>query len=223
MKRLFSLLLVIVLLFSITACNDDSEDGNNVTPVCSHVWVAATCTEAKTCSKCNETQGSALGHTTDSGICSRCGENFSAWEIGEYNDEFDMPSGVKYIITDSYGTFSNSATSNSTLYAAVQIDQEDIGIMLWEYGSMLVKGVYDYESYSITILDENGTKHYFTGTIYQGGTRVYFKYNDRASVISLLQNNDSLKIYLKTSKYSVSTYLFEIETKGFYFAYNQII
>ena len=227
MKRLSSLILVIVLLFSITACNDnstnDTEHNNNTTSGCTHAWVAATCTEAKTCSKCNETQGSALGHTTDSGICSRCGENFSAWEIGEYTDEFKQPTGKKYMVADAYGTFSNSATTNSDLYAAVQIDKDNIGIMLWEYGSYLVKGTFDYEDYNITILDDNGTKHYFTGTIYKSGTRVYFDDADRSAVINLMRNNNTLKIYLKSTKYSISTYLFTINTKGFSSAYNQII
>lgn len=241
MKRL-TLLIVIVLLFSMTSCDDSNQKCSHTwrfadctTPktcsVCGeeqgtalgHKWSNATCTEPKVCSRCNETSGDPLGHTTDIGTCSRCGKNLSSWELGEYNDEFGQPSGEKYIITKAYGVFSNSATTNSTLYAALQIDKEDIGIMLWEYGNHLVKGTFDYENYSITILDENGTKHYFTGTIYKSNTRVYFKYNDRTAVINLLQSNDTLKIYLKSTKYSISTYLFEIDTKGFSSAYNSIV
>ena len=187
-----------------------------------HSWTNATCTEAKSCSRCGKKSGEPLGHTTDSGTCSRCGENFSSWKLGEYKDEFGQPSGKKYIITEAYGVFSNSATTNSTLYAALQIDNEDIGIMLWEYGSYLVKGTFDYENYSITILDENGTKHYFTGTITKSGTRVYFKYNDRNAIINLLETNDTIKIYLKSSKYSISTYLFEVDTKGFSEMYKKL-
>ena len=41
----------------------------------SHTWKNATCTTPKTCSKCNETSGSALGHTTSGTKCSRCGKN----------------------------------------------------------------------------------------------------------------------------------------------------
>ena len=229
-----------------TSCGENSDNRDN--QKCSHIWNLATCTEAKTCSMCGEKQGVALGHswtnatcteakscsrcgkksgeplghTTDSGTCSRCGENFSSWKLGEYKDEFGQPSGKKYIITEAYGVFSNSATTNSTLYAALQIDNEDIGIMLWEYGSYLVKGTFDYENYSITILDENGTKHYFTGTITKSGTRVYFKYNDRNAIINLLETNDTIKIYLKSSKYSISTYLFEVDTKGFSEMYKKL-
>ena len=155
-------------------------------------------------------------------MCARCGENFSDWELGEYTDEFEQPTGKKYIITNAYGTFSNSATTNSSLYAALQIDKENIGIMLWEYQSNLVKGTFDYEYYNITIMDEAGVKYYFTGTIYKSGTRVYFEDADRNKVINLLKNNDSIKIYLKSTKYSISSYLFTVETKGFDTAYSSI-
>ena len=43
----------------------------------SHSWVDATCTDAQYCSKCNATQGSALGHTQQFG-CERCGYSFPA-------------------------------------------------------------------------------------------------------------------------------------------------
>ena len=228
MKHL-SLLLVIVLLFSITSCATDPNNstsneasGNNTSTTCNHSWDAATCVTPKTCSKCKQTTGSALGHTTDSGVCSRCGENFSSWEKGEYTDEFNQPTGKKYIVVEAYGTFSNSATTNSKLLAALQVDKEDIRIMMWEYGSSLVKGIFDYEDYKITILDEDGVKHNFTGTIYEGGTRICFDDDDRNVVLNLLRNNDTLQIYLKSTKYSVSTYLFTIDTRGFSQAYNSI-
>ena len=233
--KYLSVLLVISLLFSMTSCgtvlntvnpvSDSSVSDSSVSDSmdeCSHVWNSATCTEPKKCEKCQETEGTALGHTTDSGVCSRCGERFSSWEVGEYTDEFNQPTGKKYTIVDGNGTFSNSATSNSTLFAALQVDEDDIGIMLWEYGSNLVKGVFDYEQYRITILDESGQKHSFEGTIYKGGTRVYFDDSSRGDVFRLLRNNDTLKIHIESTKYSVSTYLFAINTAGFKEAYSLV-
>ncbi len=41
---------------------------------CNHVWVEATCTEAKTCSLCGVIEGNALGHEFDDGVCVRCEE-----------------------------------------------------------------------------------------------------------------------------------------------------
>lgn len=42
-----------------------------------HKWINATCTETKYCSRCGITSGSALGHTTDDGTCTRCGQTVS--------------------------------------------------------------------------------------------------------------------------------------------------
>lgn len=50
------------------ACGEKETD----TIVASHAWKAATCTEAKKCSKCGLTDGSALGHTCSIGTCKRC-------------------------------------------------------------------------------------------------------------------------------------------------------
>ena len=46
------------------------------TPPCEHTWVDANCTTAKTCSKCGETEGTALGHTeaSDSAKAPTCTE-----------------------------------------------------------------------------------------------------------------------------------------------------
>lgn len=187
--------------------------------VADHNWNAATCMSAKSCSVCKKTEGEPLGHT-DGSTCLRCGENLSDWFVGEYTDEFDMPTGKKYIaIYGTDGEFSNSATSDSDLTAVLQIDGDNIGIMLWEYGRSLVKGVYDSTSYSITILDANGTRHNFTGTMTKGNTRVYFKSTDRAKIINILKQEGETMIYLKNSKYTVSTYLFALDTKGFSEAY----
>lgn len=38
-----------------------------------HSYSEATCTSAKKCSRCGKSDGAALGHTTDSTVCSRCG------------------------------------------------------------------------------------------------------------------------------------------------------
>ena len=69
MKKFLSFLLLITLLFSAVACNND--DSNNVTTIdgddtkvieCEHDWADATCTAPKTCNLCGETEGDALTH-----------------------------------------------------------------------------------------------------------------------------------------------------------------
>lgn len=41
-----------------------------------HKWVKATCENPSVCNECGETKGTALGHTTDCGVCSRCDKEF---------------------------------------------------------------------------------------------------------------------------------------------------
>ena len=48
-------------------------EGNNGTEEeCLHAFIAATCTEAKTCDKCKITEGAPLGHDFAKGVCKRC-------------------------------------------------------------------------------------------------------------------------------------------------------
>ena len=62
MKKMFCIFMTAIILVGITACSHE------------HKYSEATCTEPKTCTICGETEGEALGHTVDIGICSRCGE-----------------------------------------------------------------------------------------------------------------------------------------------------
>lgn len=68
MKRRYLLILGVLFVFCmLTGCE------------CKHEWAEATCTEPKTCTKCGETEGEALGHSwvdatcTEPKTCSVCG------------------------------------------------------------------------------------------------------------------------------------------------------
>lgn len=52
-------------------CGDTYQDDS--VKALGHSWKEATCTEAKTCTVCNKTEGSAKGHDFAEGICTRCG------------------------------------------------------------------------------------------------------------------------------------------------------
>ncbi len=52
--------------------------GADVPPGGKHDFKDATCTEARTCSVCGLTDGSALGHTNTKTVCERCGKEFFA-------------------------------------------------------------------------------------------------------------------------------------------------
>lgn len=222
MKMTRIIAVMLLLAIALAGCDAASSPASNGGK-CDHSWQSATCLTPKTCENCGETDGDALGHTTSSGVCSRCGEVFTLWEVGEFVDEFKQPTGDKYVSIDVYdGAFSNSATTNSKLYAVVQVTKDDIAIMLWEYGSNLVKGIYDSNEYSITVLDQAGKKHYLTGTLYEGSTRIYINSKYEAEMMNILNEDGEISFYLKDSKYSVSTYLFSVNCSGFSSLYTQI-
>lgn len=90
MKKIFALILTIVIVFSFVGCagsntentgdninNDNAQtnDFNNApnkeptNSACSHSWAPATCTEAARCTVCGEHGGSALGHKYGTATC----------------------------------------------------------------------------------------------------------------------------------------------------------
>lgn len=231
-KLLIIVAVVVIVVLLLVTCSigaDNNNKGNQTTTttttkLCTHsfkkVSTKATCESGGSavyeCSLCNKTKTeyeSALGHTTKSGTCSRCYKQIGGWEIDFYVDEFNNDTNQAYIKNSEVfvGVFSNSATTNSKLYARILVDEEDIAIRLWEYGSHEVKA-YSTTYYDITLLDESGNKYYTTGTMYKNGNRIYL--NDW-KLVELLQKNSSVEIYIREdSDYGVnSTYLVEI-TKG---------
>ena len=58
-------------------CSGCKDSYTETIPAKGHQWSNATCTKAKECSSCGITSGEPLGHTTNNGTCSRCGQTFS--------------------------------------------------------------------------------------------------------------------------------------------------
>ena len=64
-----------------------------------HKWEKATCEQPSVCSGCGETKDSALGHTTDCGICTRCQKEFrkqSPVTILDWTYTIDYVGGVEW-------------------------------------------------------------------------------------------------------------------------------
>ena len=117
MKKCIALLsLTCMLLMSLTACGSGQGEAPSQTSAAStpaaqsapaaHTHteevlaaVEPTCTatgltEGKRCAECGEILTAqetvpALGHTTDAGTCSRCGQSFGIWKTGFYVDNFN--------------------------------------------------------------------------------------------------------------------------------------
>lgn len=152
--------------------------------------------------------------------------NTGIWELRYYVDEFNNPTTSGYMTTKDYvlGTFSNSATTNSTLYVIWLIDKDSVAIKLAEYGRNVVKSSYDKTNYDILMLDPDGKKVSMTGTMYKGGDRIYIDSGYENKVVDALARNGSVTFKItEKGKYASSSYLFKMEdTSYFSNAYNQL-
>lgn len=210
MKRIIALVLVCLMTIFVISCGNKG---------CNHEWTEATCETPKICEKCDVTEGEPLGHTTEEGICERCGEKFvsDTWELGEFVDEFGQNTGEIYLSTTvSDGKFSNSATTNSELTAIVQVTSDGIGIMLVEYGWSVVKCSYGYDSYNVVMLDINKNRSKLSGTMYEGGSRIRFSDSDESKIIdALLAGEGEISFYIEDAERTTTNYLFTVHTSNF--------
>ncbi len=218
MKKITFLLVLFIIAYAaiLTFSNCTAQPSQSIEATThQHQWTAATCTEPQTCSVCKITYGSALGHTTSTGVCSRCGQDFGTWELSHYVDEFRNPTGENFIRTTVYGTFSNSATTNSDLTAVVQVDKEDVMIILYEYSQHMVKCSYKYDEFDITMLDSNNQKHYLKGTMYNGGYRIYIDDEYKSVVLNAFKGSGAVRFHIVKTDRLTSTYTFSVDTSNF--------
>lgn len=194
-----------------------------------NVGIEATCTEEgltdeKACSVCGvvlEKQKTikALGHTTANGTCERCGKMMGVWAMRYYVDDFDMPTDKAYIYNKNYftGTFSNSATTDSKLYAMILVDKSDISIFLYEYGRSQVKNSSSRyaDGYDVIIRLSDGKKVEYEAYIYAGGDRMYFEDKDYNSIVNILKSGEEIAIYIVEQERTTTNYLFKVDTSNF--------
>ena len=227
-KKLLAAVLAFAMMVSLTACFESAE------PVCEHEEVIdegypATCTkdglsEGKHCAKCNEVLASqttipALGHTTDLGRCTRCNKTFGIFVTDHYLDEFNQPTTETYITNEKaiIGTFSNTATNNSELRVKVAVDKQDVAFVLYEYGSHQVKNIStsSVDRYNIVMKTPNGTKYDLTGTIKQGGDRLFIDEKYESQVIGAFRSGGVVSFYIEFTEYTTTTYLFSVHSSNF--------
>ena len=140
-------------------------------------------------------------------------ESKGTWKKDFYVDEFgDKTSQALVYNTSIVGKFSNSATTNSKCTFGMSIDDENITLMIFEYGNLQVKGE---EKYTCRLRADNGSEESFNGEMQSG--RVFFDNWGRLSILNCLKANKKFKLYLEErSKYGTpSTYLCEIEADNF--------
>ena len=207
-------------VYTCSVCGHSYEETISAT---GHSWKEATCTTPKTCTKCGATEGNALGHNYVNGTCSRCGESEGNWFVGEYVDEFQMNTGIRYIYTLAYGTFSNSATTGSKLSVEVLADKKraddpthiDFYLFLYEYGTNLVKQSYGDKYYDITMRTSDGTKYSFSAAIVEGSDRLMLENDFEPLIVESLLSGGTTSFYIVERERTTTNYLFTVESSNF--------
>lgn len=135
---------------------------------------------------------------------------FSGWNLGDYVDDFGDPTGSKYIFTDSIGTFSNTATSESSSAIRIIIDVLDT-----PPSAVLVFEPHDYDwnnpvkefSTSSTarfkFKDEAGNVTTISN-VNRVGYWNYISGQDAIKIINLFQRNKTIKLVISIESYSYS-------------------
>ena len=200
MKKLVSMIIVLAMVCSMTACG------------CDHQWEEASCTAPKTCTKCGETDGDAAGHTPRSLIVSAVDtENLTMTqdlpcdECGEIIETKTAPTGiapVDSVIAVSPDEWYNCLLTNISNYGASQnlygypVESED-GALLHSVVTMSqMNTVFSFQNVDGTVIttEENEVR----GNIHTICMEAQFT-NDNAQeffmllMLVLLNNNSSLE------------------------------
>ena len=204
MKKLIPIILSLAMIFSLCSCggNSTTQDDESQSQV--------------------QTDDSAQ---TDEDTSS---QDSSLWDISYYVDDFNQPTEDAYICSTTAfpGTFSNSATTDSLVYAHIAVDKDDISIFLYEYGSNQVKNSSSYNDdiYNIKMRTADGTDYNFTGTIYCGSDRIIVDPEHRAEVIDALsqEGNITTTFYIEDAEHTTTHYLFAVVSNNFAEKYQEL-
>lgn len=143
------------------------------------------------------------------------------WQIGTFTNEFGEKTLNKFLILQGNGVFSNSATTNSRLLAALYVNTNDaFSLVLVEYGSHIVKSD---DKYNVRIKNSKG--EIFNMTLYGDRASGYLtpspfdsNYNNYDATIKHILNGDGEVVFSITQENSYGTpssYLFKVNVSGY--------
>jgi len=147
------------------------------------------------------------------------------WEINYYTDDFGENTSGKYLALKGKGTFSNSATTGSSLTAYLFVTKsEKVTIRLIEYDSRIVKSG---DCYICKFKDSEGEVHEIS--LYNdeeyGELHTFSIYEDEnALLLSAIKKGGIISFSIK-EEYAYSTpdtYIFKMDVSGYEEAYSQL-
>lgn len=145
------------------------------------------------------------------------------WVEGSFVDELGFKTGDKYISSVVYGKFSNSATTDSSLFGKVLVYTDSMGqptirFELLEYGSYPVTIIGDNASFASATEDGERLSNGYAGI----SGRYIMLYNQNAtSIIEALARGENVIVAIN-DRYS-SSYRFMISGSGFGYRLQQFL
>lgn len=192
MKKILSMMLIIAMIFVFAACGSSEPTGAD---------------DSATTDNSQNTEEPAPEPVKED------------WIEGYYVDEFNEPTDDRYITNYQRikGVFSNSATTDSLLKVEFAIDEDSIGIFLYEYGDSLVKNSFSNynDDYTVTVRNESGDEDVLKGAIYAGGDRVVLTDKAKDIFIDYLCGEEDFKVLIVEDEYQTSKYLFKVSPSNF--------
>lgn len=154
-------------------------------------------------------------------------QDTGVWTITPYVDEFNLPTDEYFIVNEMpfNGTFSNSATTNSTLSAFLFYEGTEkydlLSIRLLEYGNHRVKNPYSKSrDYKIVVMDSDGNKTNAEGTMFANSYDV--SVTDEQPILNALKKGGTVRLAITEKEDPLTKYIITIDdATGFDVAYRQ--
>ena len=136
---------------------------------------------------------------------------FATWNIGDFVDDFEDPTGEHFLFTTVWGTFSNTATrkSDSPFRIIVYISDDEFPYAIVQLEPHTydwddpVDDFYDDSTAVIKIKDEKGDVHtFYTENSEDGHYWNYIQNEDAISIVDLFRTNNTVKIYIQIESYT---------------------
>ena len=221
MKKFFSICLMLVMCLTVfVSCGSDNS--SELSAEIESLRAENEALKEQMTETTTEATTTTVEETTTTSETEKINE--SAWELTYYVDDFKRPTDEAFLYGEFKGTFSNSATTNSSLIATMGIERysydgeitDSARIQLFEYNSNLVKNFYSKgKYYNIQILEENDNIITESGYMMSEGTAIsVWGDKDQNSIINALKNNGKLTFRIDEED-GMDTYLFDVDCTGF--------
>ena len=144
---------------------------------------------------------------------------YGNWSLRYYVDEFGDDTDSKYIMVDTEGLFSNSATTNSRLYVQMLISADEplaTYFKLYEYGSSPVTSYDSYgDPYRCSMKNSENEKYKFTALLGGAFSQTTLGTRNEEKLIEWISLEEKIKFVCIEDGVVSSKYNFELNFEGY--------